>query len=371
MFATKQTRIKEKEMSTNLPLYHEVLEQLCQWLPSERITRLRNMALLLVGMQQAGGIHLSLIVRKWPGIDSKEMSLVNRLRRFLNNHRVRTRLWYEPLLRLILESWSGQEIRLIIDCTKVGFNFRLLTISLAYKKRALPLVWSVHRGRKGHVGYQQQLALFNYLAPFLPENAPVWVMGDAGFESVYLLGWLKERNWHFVLRHPGKNQVRWPGQPWVKLGDIPVTEGQTHYIGWVHLTEKHDAGPFWLVIHWAKGEDEPWYLISDTPDKHPLINRYRIRMWTEEMYGDMKGHGFDIESTHLDDADRISRLFLAVCINFVWFITLGSWVVKRGFRHFVDHKSRRDKSYFRIGWDWIERCARLGRPIPIRFKPLF
>jgi hypothetical protein len=34
-------------------------------------------------------------------------------------------------------------------------------------------------------------------------------------------------------------------------------------------------------------------------------------------------------------------------------ITLGSWVIKRGFRHFVDPLSRRDKSYFRLGCDWL------------------
>jgi hypothetical protein len=82
-------------------------------------------------------------------------------------------------------------------------------------------------------------------------------------------------------------------------------------------------------------------------------------MGVEEMYGDMKGHGFDLETTHLQNTARISRLFLGVCTVFVWLITLGSWVVKRGYRHLVDHKSRRDKSYFRIGWDWIERCFSL------------
>jgi hypothetical protein len=262
-------------------------------------------------------------------------------------------------------------MRLIMDCTKVGFHFRLLTVSVAYKKRALPLVWSVHRGRKGHVGYQAQLALLTYLARFIPAQTTVWLVADAGFEAVPLLDWLQGQGWHFVIRQPGKNQVRWDGQPWLKLREIAISSGQTHDIGWVHLTAKHDAGPFWLIVHWEQGQDEPWYLISDVSAQRTLINRYRLRMWTEEMYGDMKGHGFDIEATHLDDPERILRLFLAVCFNFVWFITLGAWVVKRGFRHYVDHKSRRDKSYFRIGWDWLERCARLDKPIPIRFNPLF
>ena len=360
-------------MATNLQMYHRILNELCQWHAGERITRLRNMAFLLVGLTQGHGIHLSKIVEHWPGLESKEPSLVNRLRRFLDNPAVVVRVWYEPIVVHLLQAFAGQVFRLIIDCSKVGFHHRILTVSLAYKKRALPLVWSVHRGRKGHVGYTKQLELLEYIVGLLPQNAQVTLLGDAGFESVHLLNWMKRHDWHFVLRHPGKNQVRWEGQDWIKLGNISIDEGQTHSVGWVQLTEKHDAGPFWLTIHWAPGEDEPWFLIADDQPKSSKehIASYRIRMWTEEMYGDMKGHGFDLEATHLDDADRISRLVLAVCIAFVWFITLGSRVVKKGLRHFVDVKSRRDKSYFRIGWDWIQRCIRLDKPIPLCIHPYF
>ena len=361
-------------MANNLQLYHRILRGLCQWHPGERITRIRNLALLLVGLTQGQGIHLSQIVEQWPGLEAKEPSLVNRLRRFLDNRAVLVRVWYEPHARHLLQTCAGRELRLIIDCSKVGFHHRILTVSLAYKKRALPLVWSVHRGRKGHVSYTQQLELLEYLSSLLPTDARVILLGDAGFESVHLFTWLKEKQWHFVLRHPGKNQVRWSGQAWIKLGHIPIAEGQTRIIGWVHLTEKHDAGPFWLTLHWAPGEDEPWFLIADEPPtshKRQHIAYYRIRMWTEEMYGDMKGHGFDLEATHLDDVDRISRVVLAVCIAFVWLITLGSRIVKKGLRHFVDVKSRRDKSYFRIGWDWIQRCMRLDKPFPLCFNPYF
>ncbi|MEZ4620186.1 MAG: hypothetical protein R2867_32415 [Caldilineaceae bacterium] len=89
-----------------------------------------------------------------------------------------------------------------------------------------------------------------------------------------------------------------------------------------------------MTIHWAtQREEEPWFLLSDCTDDRTLLRLYAIRMWTEELYGDLKSHGFDLEATHLDDADRIARLVLAVCINFVWFIALGVWLVKRGWRH--------------------------------------
>ena len=256
----------------------------------------------------------------------------------------------------------------MVDCTKVGFNFRLLTISIAYRKRTLPLAWSVHRGRKGHVKVEEIIALFAYVAKLLPSNSEIWVVGDAGFQAVPLLCWFRRRKWHFVIRQPGGIKVYLAGIGWRKLNHFVLNEGETCLIGWVRLTEKHNAGWFWLLLHWEHGEDEAWFLVSDQPGKHELIRMYKVRMWVEEMYGDMKGHGFDLETTHLDDADRISRLVLAVCLTFVWFIALGSWVVKRGYRHFVDRKDRRDKSYFRIGWDWLEDCLRLGHPLRLHFK---
>ena len=357
-------------MTNNLQMYHKALKQFCQWFPRERITRMRNLALLVMGLQLSRSVHLSLIVRKWP-LASKEPSLVNRLRRFVDNRRVMVRELYHPIAVELVGAFAGQRIRLVIDCTKVGFNFRLMTVSIAYKRRTLPLVWSVHRGRKGHTKAGQQVALLDYVRQLLPDHSDVWVVGDTGFQSVPLLRWLRRQGWHFVIRQQGRIKVRPAGHDWIKLNQIPLQPGETCYMGWVQLTEKHRARQFWLILHWEKGEDEPWFLVSDQAGQRCLIRLYKVRMWTEEMYGDMKGHGFDLEATHLDSPDRISRLVLGVCIAFVWFITLGSWVVKRGFRHFVDHKSRRDKSYFRIGWDWIERCIRLQEPVPIRFKPCF
>lgn len=90
-------------MTNNLHRYHKTVCQLCQWLPGERITRVRDMALLLVGLQQSRGIHLSQIVNQWPSVVGKLPSLVNRLGRFLRNPQVEVRRWYEPLAHLLVQ----------------------------------------------------------------------------------------------------------------------------------------------------------------------------------------------------------------------------------------------------------------------------
>jgi len=85
----------------------------------------------------------------------------------------------------------------------------------------------------------------------------------------------------------------------------------------------------------------------------------------------MKGHGFDLETAELKQADRIGRLFLGFCIVFIWLITLGNWMVKRGYRHLVDHKSRRDKSYFCLGLGLGRALLRSQLAYSAPFQTLF
>jgi len=358
-------------MPNTLQLNHKMKRQLCQWLPGERRTRMENMTLLLTGLYCSGQVHLSKIVRHWP-LPGKQPSLTHRLWRFLNNPRLRVRSWYRPVVAEILARVPAGPLYLIIDSPKVGFDYRLVTIGLAFKKRTLPLCWHVRHGRKGHTSGAEQLQLFQQLYPLVPKKREIWVLGDTEFQSVALLTWLRRQGWPFVIRQQGKNKVAWAGQPGLKINALALAEGQTRLLGWVRLTTRHDVGWFWLVLRWKCGEEEPWYLVCDRPLAPQAVLRiYRKRMWVEERYGDLKGHGFDLETTHLKNAQRIARLFLAVSLVFVWLISLGSWVVKRGYRHYVDHRSRRDKSYFRIGWDWVERCRSLERPISVRIAPCF
>lgn len=356
----------------NLQLYHKVLGQLCKWLDDERITRLRNLALLIIGLSVGHSIHLSYIVSEWP-VPGKKKSLVNRLHRFLVNQLVSPTAYYQPLAERLLKAFAGERLRLIIDATKVGFNHRALVIGVAYRKRTLPLTWSLHEGSIGNVAVPKVVRLLERVYQLVPSNCEVVLTGDSGFSATDILFWCRQHHWHYVIRQKTLTKVRFPedGSPWFPIADIPIEPGQTKVVGWVWLAKSNPFGLTWLLLHWQKGEDEPWVLVSDRPDYRWVLGTYRRRMWIEAMYGDMKGHGFDLEATHLRHIERIERLMLGVCIAYVWLIALGSWVVKNGFRHLIDHKSRRDKSYFRLGRDWVKRCFRLGHlhKLQYRFLP--
>lgn len=339
-----------------------------KFLPDERITRVRNLTLLMTGLFLAGSVHLAHVVRKWP-LAAQTVSLTNRLRRFLSNPRVEAATFYEPIARLLLARFAGTRVRLLLDVTQIGAAHRLLTASVAYQKRALPLAWSVHRGTSGVVSDEATLRLLKRVARLMPAATEVVVRGDSGFGHVPVMQWLIRKRWDFVSRLRGSYWVKPEAGPGCYVRDFKPDQGDTRFVGPVCFTEAHHLGGVHLLTHWAEGEDDPWYLMSSQPVSPQTLRLYGVRMWTEEFYGDLKGHGFNLEATQLGCQGRLERLVLGVCYAYVWLIALGSSVVKRGLRYVVDRRDRRDKSYFRIGWDYIEYRLRLGKPIPVRFEP--
>jgi len=355
-------------MQNSLHLYNTLLSRLRKWLPEERITRLRNLAWLATGLFLAGSVHLSHIARRLP-LRGQVVSLTNRLRRFLDNPRVDVWRYYRPIAEQLPVIFRGQRLVLLLDCTPLGFNYQLMVVAIAYRRRALPLVWSVHRGKKGMVSAAAQIALLRKVASLIPQETEVWVVGDAGFGRVALMRWLSKRHWHYCLRVNSAYRYYRQGDGRATTATIPVQEGETVFLGWVRWTQQKGFGWVQLIAHWGQGEDEPWFLVTDRTADLSTLRLYRKRMWIEELFGDLKGHGFDLEATHLQDLNRLSRLVPATMMVYTWLIAPGSRVIKRGLRYLVDRRDRRDKSLFRIGWDWMERCLALNKQVPLTFKP--
>jgi hypothetical protein len=358
-------------MSANR-LYHTWFERIRQLRPDERITRLRNLVWLMVGIYQSRSVHLSDIASKIPG-QAKELSIARRLSRFLTNPAVRVREWYALVARSLLQSMvqTVGEIRLIADGTKVGFNHQLLMIAIAYRRRALPIAWTWVRCAKGHSSARKQLALLAYVRRLIPKEVPVLLVGDSEFGAVPVIRQLEKWQWDYVLRQKANHQVRLASSStWQRLGDLIQNPGQSIWLGSALLTAKY-AHSVNLLAHWKKGEETPWLLATNLATQRDTLRAYRRRMWIEEMFGDLKGNGFDLESTHLRHFARLSRLTLAVALLYVWLVSTGARTIKNGQRHWVDRKDRRDLSIFRVGFRWIERCLTNDMSFNIPMCPIY
>jgi len=228
-------------------------------------------------------------------------------------------------------------------------------VSLAYRRRAIPIAWTWVKQVRGHSSGRQQLALLQYVKGLLPRKSTVFLVGDSEFGSILVLRQLDQWRWFYVLRQKG-NTCIWNNQQanWQKLSSFVHKAGQTAWFPNTYLT-KQNSYPISVLVHWAKGEKEPWCLATNLPDRTLTLRYYKRRMWIEEMFGDMKGHGFDLESTMLRHFSRLSRLTLAVAFLYVWLLSSGGRFIRAGLRHLVDRKDRRDLSLFQIGLRILER----------------
>ena len=337
--------------------------------PGQRVTQVRNFAWLLIGIHQSRSVCLSRIAGKIPG-SAKLVSTTRRLSRLLDNPAIRVREWYEPIARQWLEAQFRHlgEIRLIVDGTKIGFGHQLLIVCLAYRKRAIPIAWTWVKHVKGHSSAVKQLALLAYVRNLLPVGAAVFLVGDQEFGSVAVLRQLDKWRWFYVLRQKAGTGVWFNEQSnWQTFGSHIQKPGQSSWLGRGYQTAK-EIYPVNLLVHWKVGEKEPWCLATNLPGLQMGLRFYVRRMWVEEMFGDFKKHGFDLESTMLRHFLRLSRLTLAVALLYVWLISVGGRTIRDGLRHMVDRVDRRDLSIFQIGLRFTER--RLTNALPFQI-PLF
>ena len=66
---------------------------------------------------------------------------------------------------------------------------------------------------------------------------------------------------------------------------------------------------------------------------------------------------------------------MLVCLLYLWLVGMGQYVADNDLADEVDRSDRRDLSFFRLGWDWLQRRLTFDDPLPdiqptnFRFMP--
>lgn len=340
-----------------------------QMRPKERISRVKTMAWLMAGIFASRSVQLGRVASKVPG-NATRTSVTRRLERFVANVSIRVCEWYEPVIRPILSAQTGREYRLVVDGSKVGPWHQLLLISLAYRRRTIPIAWMWVPKSRGHSSAARQLTLLRYVRSLLPSVAQVLLVGDQEFGAIEVLKQLDQWHWQYVLRQKSSQLFRPDANtPWKAFGDVIQKAGQQVWLGEVEYTQQH-AYPTHLLAYWQLGEKEPWLLATNLACLRAALKAYRRRAWIEETFGDLKDNGFDLESSRLHTAMHLHRLTLAVMLLYLDMLATGAKTIKNGLRHLVDRSDRRDLSIFRIGLYLRDRCLANDLPFSIHLLPI-
>ena len=342
--------------SIALPKLYSILHQrVLPLIPDQCDTRLTNLILLMMGLYKGRSVHLSRIASRIPS-RARKVCTTERLRRFLSNRGVQVEVWYSATAQTLIQRAAVRGwVHFIIDSSKIGFGQQLLRVSLAYGRRSLPIAWRWIPYKRGHSTTAQQLALLRIVKGLLPTEVHASLVGDCEFGRPLLLEELDRWGWQYALRQPGDHLI-WPkdASNWLRMDWIHWRPNVPHWLEHTLLTAEN-AYPTALVLYHQSGQPSAWFLATNCTCPRAAIRLYRRRMWIEEMFGDLKDNGFDVEATHLRDSHRLDRLMLALALLYGWFIALGEHLIHIGQTALVDRADRRDLSLFRLGFDWLDR----------------
>ena len=266
-------------MPTNR-LYNIWFQRIEQRWPHLRVTQRRNLTNLIIGIYLSKSVALNAIALKIPS-QAVQVSIQRRMSRILGNSAIRVRDCYDPEIEpLLAEIGKNGVIRILVDGSKVGNNHQLLMVSVAYRRRSVPVVWTWVRAPRGHSSSKKQLALLSYLRKLLPDEAEVLLLGDSEFGAVDVIRQVEKWNWDYVLRQKSSHLVQLADGKWKAFGDFAQKAGESIWLGKGLLTQKH-AHSVNLLAHWKKGEDTPWLLATNLKTRKATIKGYKVRMWIE------------------------------------------------------------------------------------------
>lgn len=317
--------------------YDSIAMQLTTHLPLLRPRLREPLALALTGMSQAVAAQQDRVARAMP-LAAKQASKVQRFRRLLDNAKLTPAAVYQPIVQQALHGLRGQRVHLLLDRVVLTATQNVLVVSVGFRRRAIPLVWQI----LAHAGSSQltdQQAILTTAATLLPSTVRITVQADSEFRNQDLFAWVRAQGWNAILGIRGNLLVTTdPARAGTALTDWLPHRDSVAYLSHVYLSDQR-CGPANVLAWWDKNAHGVLTCYAVMTNLPATWQTYRIgsrRMWIETLFRDWQSGGFALGHTAITDRDRFARLIILVCLVYLWFVSIGRWLVKRGRRALLD-----------------------------------
>ncbi len=303
-----------------------------------------------------------------PG-EARPASVERRLERTLANDRLDPDSVWPQLARSTLGGFAGGPIVLILDETPNRNDLRCLKVTLAYRRRALPIACACYApGGQPEPMPALIAGLLRRAAACLPAGAEVTLLADRGLCWPQIIDACGELGWHYVIRLQGQARVRTADGRECAAAELAPEPGASWH-GPAEVFKKSGWRAAAVAACWLRDRDGPWLLVGDRDDGPRLFGRYAKRTWTEELFKDEKSGGFHWERSRVRDPRHAARLMVIIALATYLALALGSRVIKAGLRRSLETGVRRTLSLFQIGLRWLRFCRSHDRPLPGNLSP--
>ena len=357
-------------MSDNLRRYRAIRDALTQCYPGQpsgTVARhLITLAAFISGIVGSKSTQRPHSATKVPN-GTKPASRVKRFARWLDNAHLLEEVYLLPYAEVLLRHLALQTVVLVMDGSGVGRGCTALMLHVVDKGRALPRAWRVRQAPKGHVPAERHSALVDLISGLIPAGTPVVLRGDGACDGPRLQQTLPRVGWSDACRTATRTVATGEGETFRReaLGAC-LKPGRLIALQEVHGT-REAYGPIMVLCCGATGSPEPLYVVSTMATAEEAWRWYEKRFRIETFFSDQKSRGFPIHKSHRSDVERLSRLFIATCLAYIWIVYFGSIGTKDRWRHLIHRRKRCDVSLFQLGLRLLEYFLNEEMSIPVQF----
>jgi hypothetical protein len=294
--------------------------------------------------------------------DATAESIERRIRRIENDPELTASLCFHGFARQRLLYGRPPELLLSIDPTTQEERVVMLTVSIEYRGRALPLAWAVWPGNiplEGEGFWRRVAALLDAVAQLLPCHVPVTIVADRAFGTPAFTDLVEALGWSYIVRVQGQTRCQ------DRLGREQTIR---HLVRRRNQRAKMKGLVFkkrgWraanMVVYWGKRHQSPLCLVSNRRAEWDLIALYRRRFPIEATFRDYKSHGWRWEQGQVSDLDHLERLLVGMALAtwvalFAGTQVAAEWLARppTGRRHTVPWVGKR--SLFRLGLNRLHK----------------
>jgi hypothetical protein len=199
----------------SVPLYTRIEQEVARFVdPKVDESSVERLALLVTGIIGSESVSPARIARALKALGLSEASaesIERRVRRIENDPQITSALCFHRLARQRLRCGRPQRLHLVIDPTTQDDRLVMLTVSVQYRGRALPLVWAIWPGNQLLTGdrfWARVAALLDQVAALLPQGVPVVWLADRAFGTPAFCDLVTAHGWDYVVRVQGQARCR-------------------------------------------------------------------------------------------------------------------------------------------------------------------
>ena len=105
-----------------------------------------------------------------------------------------------------------------------------------------------------------------------------------------------------------------------------------------------------VYLSGMKTLNNDYVIIASSINPEEAQQIYKKRWTIENLFGSMKTKGFNLESTHMKDDEKLKKLIALITIALLWCYLIGLWI-ESSIKIRIKNHGRKEKSTFRKGFD--------------------